>query len=463
MTRELKTYSLRIQYPPYPSSIFDLSFNIGLQNLYTLNPVLLIECLNLRTRKPVMIKKVTLGIIKEGKTPPDRRVPLTPQQCSKIVKLFPHVEIIVQPSAIRAFSDEEYSNAGVTISEDLNRCDYLMGVKEVPLDSLVPNKTYFFFSHTFKKQPYNRNLLRTILEKKIRLIDYEILKDANNQRIIGFGRWAGIVGCYNSFLTYGLKTETFKLKPAHACFDRVELETETKKIILPQNFKLVLTGWGRVGMGARELLSLLPIKEVNTSDFLNKSFDFPVFTQLEVGDYNAHKNGLPFNRNDFYKDAKDYISTFPRYLHVADMYMACHYYSNDAPFLVTRADLRNPQVKVRVVGDISADIDGPVACTIRPSLISDPIYGYNPFTEQETDFKNEDAIAVMAIDNLPCELPRDASEDFGNMLIDSVLPFIFGKEDPDKIIERATQTDLNGELTPKFKYLSDYVYEEKMS
>jgi alanine dehydrogenase len=410
-----------------------------------------------------MTEKVTIGILREGKIPPDRRVPLTPKQCLQVMKVFPNVEIIVQPSAIRAFSDDEYAKAGITLSEDLNCCDYLLGIKEVPVNSLIPNKTYLFFSHTFKKQPHNRNLLRAILEKKNRLIDYELLKDSNNQRIIGFGRWAGIVGCYNSFLAYGLKTETFTLKPAHACFDRAELENETRKIILPKNFKLVLTGWGRVGKGARELLSLLPIKEVKSSDFLNKSFDFPVFTQLEVGDYNAHKDNLPFDKNDFYKDARDYVSTFPRYLHVADMYIACHYYSNDAPYLVTRADLKNPNVKVRVVGDISADIDGPVACTIRPSTIADPIYGYNPFTEQETDYKEDNAIAVMAIDNLPCELPRDASEDFGNTLIESVLPYLLGKEDPDKIIARATQTDLNGELTPRFRYLIDYVYEERMN
>jgi hypothetical protein len=240
------------------------------------------------------------------------------------------------------------------------------------------------------------------------------------------------------------------------------MEYELEKIQIPSNFKLVLTGWGRVGKGARELLKLLRIKEVEPSEFLNQHFVEPVFTHLDVHDYNAHKSGKPFNREEFFKDASGYCSTFPRYLHTADMYIACHYYSNDAPLLVTREDFKHPKIRVSIVGDISADIDGPIACTLRPSIIGDPIYGYDPHSEQETDFKKENAIAVMAIDNLPCELPRDASEDFGKMLLDSVFPFLFGDQDPDLVIERATQTNLHGELMPRFKYLTDYVYGENI-
>ncbi len=400
---------------------------------------------------------IILGVIREGKVPPDKRVPLTPIQCVELQNRFPHVKVIVEPSEIRAIHDDEYRKAGLEVDSNMAQCDVLIGVKEVPIAELIPNKTYFFFSHTFKKQSYNRDLLRAILDKKIRLIDYEVLKDAQGQRLIGFGRWAGIVGVYNNFLSYGLKTNSFQLKPAHQCFDRKAMEEELSKVVLPNDFKVVLTGWGRVGLGAREVMQLLPIKEVSPEDFLNKSFENPVFTQLEVSDYNAHKDGVAFVKEDFYKDAAAFVSTFPRYLHQADVYIACHYYSSDAPFLVTREDFRNPNIRVKVVGDISADIDGPVACTIRPSKISDPIYGYDPITETEVDFTNEGAIAVMAIDNLPCELPRDASEDFGNMLLDNVLQFFFGDTDPSGVIEGATQTDLNGKLTPKFAYLSDYV------
>jgi len=400
---------------------------------------------------------IKLGIIREGKTPPDKRVPLTPNQCVVLQKRFPHVKVLVQPSEIRAIQDSEYADCGIELSADLTQCDILIGVKEVPIHELISNKTYLFFSHTFKKQPYNRDLLRAVLNNKIRLIDYEVLKDAEEQRLIGFGRWAGIVGVYNSFLTYGLKTKTFDLKPAHQCFDRKEMESELSKVKLASDFKLVLTGWGRVGLGAREVLQLLPIKEVSPEDFLNEKFDEAVFTQLEVGDYNALPDGSPFVKEDFYRDATAYISTFPRYLSAADMYIACHYYSNDAPFLATRNDFKNPNIRVKVVGDVSADIDGPVACTIRPSKISDPIYGYDPQSESEVDYRFDGAIAVMAIDNLPCELPRDASEDFGNMLLNNVFPFLFGGADPTGVIERATQTDLTGHLTPKYSYLSDYV------
>lgn len=399
---------------------------------------------------------IKLGILREGKVPPDKRVPLTPNQCVELQKRFPNVQVLVQPSEIRAIGDQEYLNVGIESCADMSKCDVLIGVKEVPIAELIPNKTYFFFSHTFKKQAYNRDLLCTILDKKIRLIDYEVLKDINGQRLIGFGRWAGIVGVYNSFLTYGLKTNSFQLKPAHECYDRKEMESELNKVKLSKDFKLVVTGWGRVGLGAREVLKLLPIREVNPTEFLEDHFDFPVFTQLEVGDYNALPDGSPFVKQDFYKNASVFVSTFPRYLNTSDMYIACHYYSNDAPFLATREDFRSPDLRVKVVGDVSADIDGPVACTIRPSKISDPIYGYNPKTELEVNFRNDNAIAVMAIDNLPCELPRDASEDFGNMLLDNVFPYFFGN-DPTGVIERATQTNLNGQLTSKYAYLSDYV------
>ena len=405
---------------------------------------------------------IKLGIIREGKVPPDKRVPLTPVQCVELQKRFPNVKVLVQPSEIRAIADQEYQDFGIELSSDMSQCDILMGVKEVPVAELIPNKTYFFFSHTFKKQAYNRDLLRAILDKKIRLIDYEVLKDISGQRLIGFGRWAGIVGVYNSFLTYGLKTNSFHLKPAHECYDRKEMESELSKVKLDNDFKLVVTGWGRVGLGAREVLKLLPIQEVSPEAFLNMEFDVPVFTQLEVGDYNALPNGEPFVKEDFYRDASVFVSTFPRYLRAADMYIACHYYSNDAPYLVTRADLKSDEIRVKVVGDVSADIDGPVACTIRPSKISDPIYGYDPQTESEVDFLDANAIAVMAIDNLPCELPRDASEDFGNMLLDNVFPYFFGA-DPTGVIERASQTNLNGQLTDKYAYLTDYVNGEKTS
>ncbi len=397
-----------------------------------------------------------LGVIREGKVPPDARVPLTPDQCKQVEELFPHVEVVVQTSNVRAFKDEEYKKEGVKVVDDLSDCDVIIGVKEVNIEDLIPNKKFLFFSHTFKKQPYNRDLLRAILDKKIQLIDYEVLKDKSGKRIIGFGRYAGIVGCYNAFLTYGLKHDLYQLKPAHQCEDRKEVEEELKKVKLPKDTKIVLTGFGRVGHGAREILDLLPIKEVSPEDFLKKEFDEPVYTHLEVRDYYERRDGKEFNKSEFYFNPELYRSTFSRFLPHTDMYIPCHYWSDKADYIITREDLKRDDLRLSVVADISCDIDGPVACTIRPSKIADPIYGYNPETESEDDFKKEGVIAVMAVDNLPCELPKDASRDFGEELITKVFPHLFG-EDKDGIIQNGSQTTLTGELTEKFKYLKDYV------
>lgn len=402
------------------------------------------------------MEKIKLGIIREGKVPPDHRVPLTPKQCKAIQVLYPNVEVIVQPSPIRAYKDEEYAAEGLQLQENLSECDLIMGVKEVKIHDLIPGKKFLFFSHTIKKQPYNRELLRAILDKKIELIDYEVIKDKHNKRLIGFGRYAGIVGCYNGFRTYGLKHKLFDLKPAHQCADRKEMEAELQKVELPKDMKIVLTGFGRVGHGAVEIIDLLPIKEVTPEEFLTKSFEGPVYSHLEAEDYFGRKDGKPFSKQEFYTQPELYTSTFSRYLNVAHMYVPCHYWNNKSPFIVTAQDLRSPKLKTSVIADISCDIAGPIASTIRPSKISDPIYGYDPKTEQETDFMNENAIAVMAVDNLPCELPLDASEDFGNELLKHVLPALL-KDDPDNIIGRATETNKEGKLTELYSYLQDYV------
>ncbi len=400
---------------------------------------------------------IKLGIIREGKVPPDFRVPLTPKQCKTIETIYPNVKVQVQRSPIRTFKDSEYAEQGIELVDSLQDCDIIFGVKEVQIADLIQNKTFVFFSHTIKKQPYNRALLQAILDKKIRLIDYEVLKDKNNIRIIGFGRYAGIVGCYNAFLTYGLKSGTFELKPAHLCHDRKEVEEELKKVVLPNNFRVVMTGFGRVGHGAKEIIDLLPIKEVSPEEYLSNEFNEPVYTQLEVEDYYARLDGSAFLKKEFYTHPELFKSTFDRYVPLSDMYIPCHFWSSKAPVILpNNVLLENPR-RLKVIADVSCDVNGPIASTIRSSKIGDSIYGYNPETQAEVDFSDENAIAVMAVDNLPCELPKDASEDFGNELLKNVLPALFG-EDPDRIIERASETNLNGELTAEFKYLEDYVF-----
>lgn len=402
------------------------------------------------------MNQVKLGIIKEGKIPTDKRVPLTPKQCKLVEMKFPQVKVFVQESDVRAFHDDEYRAEGIEVVSDISHCDIIMGVKEVNVEDLIPGKKFFFFSHTIKKQPYNRKLLQAILAKKIQLIDYEVLKNKDQKRVIGFGRFAGIVGAYNGIIAFGKKHKLFDLKPAHLCENREEIEHELKKVQFPANTKIVLTGFGRVGYGAREIMDLLPLTEVSPDEFITQNFDFPIFTHLEVEDYYKRADGKPFEKEYFYNNPEEFVPNFSRFSKHADLYIACHFWSSKSPIILSAEDLKAADNRIQIIADISCDIDGPIASTIRSSKIADPIYGYNPQTGEECAWDEKGAITVMAVDNLPCELPKDASEDFGNELIKSVFPHLFG-DDPDNIIGRGSETDLNGNLTSYFEYLQDYV------
>ena len=396
-----------------------------------------------------------IGVIRETKNPPDKRVPLSPEKCAKLKQNFPEVELVVQSSNIRAFKDEEYSELGVNIVQDVSDCDVLLGVKEVKKEELLTNKTYFFFSHTIKEQPYNRDLLQKMLALKIKMIDYEALTYPKNGRILGFGRYAGIVGAYNAFLAFGIKSNSYNLKPANECHDYKELKQELKKVKLPNDYKIIISGDGRVGKGAEEIIHAIGVYEVSPLDFLTSTRNEPIYTQLSIKEYNKRKDGQLFTKDDFYTNPELFESNFKRFSDIGDMYIACHYWDANAPFVFSREDIKADSFKLKIVADISCDIDGPVASTLRPSTIDEPLYGYDPKTESEVDFMNENAIGVMAVDNLPCELPRDASEDFGNELLTKVLPSIIG-EDIDTIIERASICE-NGKLTSYYSYLQNYV------
>ena len=397
-----------------------------------------------------------IGVVREGKTPPDQRVPLTPAQCAELKRSYPDVELVVESSEVRRITDDEYRAEGIDVVQDLGGCDVLLGVKEVPLDELIPDTTYLFFSHTYKLQPYNAKLLRTIVDKRIRLIDYELIKRANGRRVIGFGRWAGIVGAYNGLRAWGMRHGTFALPRAIDCADMKDMVSHAKAIDLPSHMKIVLTGGGRVGMGAHELLNSLGMREVHAEAFLKEDFNEAVFTRLDVDQYNARTDGKPFDMEDFMADATDYKSTFMPYAEVADMYIAGHYWAEGSPFLFTREDMKAASWKVKVVADVSCDIDGPVACTLRPSTIAEPLYGYNPSTESECAMDDPSGVTVMAVDNLPCELPRDASHGFGKEMMAHVIPLLVGG-DRDNMLTNATETTLEGALAPKFAYLQDYI------
>ena len=395
-----------------------------------------------------------IGILREGKTPPDKRVVLSPKQCTQFIQQYPDIDLVVQPSSIRCFSDDQYLSLGINMQEDLSDCDILMGVKEVAINDLIPEKTYLFFSHTIKKQHYNRQLLKRMLELNIRMVDYEVLTDVNGKRIIGFGRYAGIIGCYNGFLAIGKRTKTYDLKPAYMCKDRKEMELELKKIILPK-MKNIVTGAGRVGNGVIELINLIGIKQVSKDEFLNKNFDQSVFVHLNTIDYNRRIDGKEGSESDFFSNPKSYKSDFMKFAKQAEFFIAGHYHAADSPFLFTRDDAKSKDFKIKTVADISCDIDGPVASTIRCSSITKPIYGYNPDTETEDDYRKQDVITVMAVDNLPCELPKDASISFGQNLLEHVIPNLIG-DDLNNLIERATICE-NGRLKNSYRYLESYV------
>ena len=395
-----------------------------------------------------------IGILREGKIPPDRRVVLSPDQCALFQKQYTDIELVVQPSSIRCFSDDQYLSLGINMQEDLSDCDVIMGVKEVPIEDLIAEKTYLYFSHTIKEQHYNRELLKKMLKLNIRMVDYEVLTDSNGKRLIGFGRYAGIVGCYNAFLAFGKRSGIFDLKPAYLCKDRKEMQLELKKINLPK-LKIIITGAGRVGNGILELINIIGIKEVSKDDFLKNDFDEPVFVHLNTMDYNKRIDGKEGSKSDFYSNPKEYKSDFMKFAKEAELFIAGHYYASDSPFLYTRDDAKSKDFKIRTVADISCDIDGPVASTIRCSSITDPIYGYNPKTESEDDFRKQDVITVMAVDNLPCELPKDASIGFGENLLENIIPNLIGS-DLNNVIKRATIC-ANGKLEKKYRYLESFV------
>ncbi len=398
-----------------------------------------------------------VAIIREGKVPHDKRVPFTPEQCTMISKEFTNVKLVIQPSEWRSFKDEEYVRAGVKFKEDVSDCDILIGIKEVPKADLIPGKKYVFFSHTIKKQPHNRELLQTILKEKITLVDYECMVDANDNRIIGFGRFAGIVGAYNGLMAYGLKYHLYDLKHADLCHDKKEVFRQLDTAHLA-NIKIVVTGGGRVANGACETMGAMNIRKVTPYEFLNYSFREPVYVQLHSQDYYESKDHSPFSAFDFHHHPENYRCTFSdsnSFASVSDMLIHCTFWDPKADILFTKSRMRDPDFRISVIADVTCDLNGSVPSTTKATTIDDKFYGYDPMNEKIVESFAKDAITVMAIDNLPCELPRDASDGFGKHLFERVLPALFG-DDKDGLIERASITK-DGKLTERFGYLKDYV------
>ncbi len=398
-----------------------------------------------------MYKKI--GIIREGKEPPDKRTPLTPKQCKEV--LLQGIDITVQRSPVRAFTDAEYTAQDVRMTEDLTDRDLIIGVKEIPYHMLMAEKSYLIFSHTIKKQPHNRNLLRTVLDRKITLIDHELLTDTKGERVLAFGRWAGVVGSYNAFRAWEAMHGTATLRPAHLCHDRAEMELHLLDYKLPHDLRIVLTGGGRVGKGAMEVLDRIGVTRVDPETFLKAGNVGPIYTVLGSEDLYRRDDGKPFDRAAFHKDPGGHHAVMAPFARVAHIYIACHFWDPRGPKILPAALLKEADISVNVVADLSCDIGGPIDCTLRSSTIAAPFFGYHSASGTECAVGTPGSITVISVDNLPCELPRDASKSFGRDLMDRVLPHLVG-EDAEGMIARATIAR-QGKLTERYLHLSDYV------
>ncbi len=396
---------------------------------------------------------LVIGLIREGKIPADNRVALVPSQCRWLLKNI-DCKIYVQPSAHRCYTDDEFEQSGVIVQEDLSACNLLLGIKEVPADMLLPEKTYMFFSHTKKKQLYNQKLMHAMVDKKISLIDYECLEHADGQRIIGFGFFAGIVGAHNGIMAYGERTQQFKLGRVFKQRDYRELIHTYFGLKLP-NIKIAVTGSGRVAHGILEIMNLMDVQEAEHDEYLKREFDYPVYVHLKGASLYHHKKNKNYTREDFHVHPKEYESLFLPYAANTDILMNGVYWDTGIPRLFEMNNMQQNNFRIQIIADITDDAGGSIPCNLGDCSMADPVYGVDKLTGKKTAPFINSSVDVMAVGNLPNELPRDASRFFGEQLIKYILNDILKGESA--IIENATILK-NGKLTTGFEYLSDYAY-----
>ncbi len=400
--------------------------------------------------------QVKIGIIREMKSPPDSRVVLTPDQCARLLQQYPQLDIAVQASPNRCFADAEYTAAGIPVVNDVADRQILIGVKEVPIPAIIPHRTYLCFSHTHKKQLYNRPLLKAFIEKGVKLVDYELLTDDSGARVIAFGHFAGLVGAHNGLLTWGRRTGKLHLKRAKDYTDYAAMKADYENITVPP-VKIVLTGSGRVATGAKEILDLLRIKQVSVAEYL--AIDEPteaVYVQISTGDI-YQIPGRPFEFSHFVKNPSEYVSMFTAFYKSTDLLINAIYWDPKAPRFFCLEEMARPDFRIRTIADITCDIGGSVPATLKATTIAEPFMGYDPQTQQETEPFQPSSIDIMSIDNLPNELPRDASCAFGEQFMHHVLEELIGLRHGD-MVARATICE-NGQLGRDFKYLGEFLAE----
>lgn len=409
--------------------------------------------LNVKCKLPPQnFPMLTIGLIKEGKRPPDNRVALTPAQCKWVHNNFKAIKIIVQSSNNRCFSDKQYASAGMEVKEDMNECDILFGIKEVPNEMLIENKTYFFFSHTKKLQKQNQLLLQAIIRNKITLIDYECLEHDDGTRVLGFGFFAGVVGAHNGMTAYGKRTGTFDLPRINSDKTFRELIHTYFGLNVP-NIKIAVTGSGRVAHGILEIMNLLNIHETEPDLFLQREFEYPVYVYLKGADLYEHRITKTYDRLKFHHHPENFRCRFHDYLSQTDILMNGVYWEKNIPRLFEMEDLKNEKFRIKTIADISDDLNGSVPCNIGDANIENPVYGVNRDSFIVTKPYEEDSIDVMAVGNLPNELPKDASKYFGEQLIKYILPDL--AKGTSQILERATIVK-QGKLMPHYNYMKEY-------
>ncbi len=394
------------------------------------------------------------ALIKELKKTGDARVLFSPEQLAGVIKKYPEHQFVVQSSITRAFSDKEYRDLNILVVENIDDADVLLGIKEVPLEALIPNKKYFFFSHTTKMQPHNRAYLEGLKKANITFYDYENFINKKGQRLISFGKNAGQIGAYQAIRTYGLKNNLFKIPSPSKLTSFANLLAEVRKIKIPP-IKIVVTGTGNVGRGIHEFLNLIGVEQIKSDAFINENNLKPVFTQLSKKDYLIDKETKSYNEVAFVKRPETFDSTFYKYAKKADLLIAGHYHHTGMPLFFTKKEIRNKDFKINTIADISCDVHTPLPTCLRPSTPSNPNYGYHKFHESESDFLDIDSIAIMAVDNLPCELPRATSIDFGNQFIDELLEDLVNDLESEKMQKACVLK--NGMFTKAYAYLEAFL------
>jgi alanine dehydrogenase len=393
-----------------------------------------------------------LGLIKEGKVPSDNRVALTPKQCKWLLEQHPDWDILVESSATRCYKDIEYQREGIKVVEDISSAEILFGIKEVPKTQLIPNKTYLFFSHTKKAQSFNQALFHTMMDKKITLIDYECLEHEDGQRLIGFGFFAGIVGAHNGIMAYGNRTKEFTLGRVKDVKDYMELIHTYFGLKLPP-IKIAVTGSGRVAHGILEIMNLMDVQQVEPDEFKTRTYPYPVYVHLKGKDLYKRKDNGSYERNDFHNHPENYDCLFKEYLPYTKILMNGVYWEKGIPPLFTLEELKDENSVLTTIADITDDAFGSVPCNLGDASSDDPIYGVQLDSCEKCNPYNYNCVDIMAVGNLPNELPRDASRFFGEQLIKYVLGDLVKGGNP--IIEKATMLN-KGKLTDYYNYLAEY-------